>query len=48
MFVADRESTGLPIDGSYNLNGGFKPTMKRSADLDGADFYRHPVGPPMP
>lgn len=32
----------MPIDGSYNLNGGFKPTMKRSADLNGADFYPTP------
>jgi hypothetical protein len=22
-------------DATYNLNGGFKPTMKRFADLDG-------------
>ncbi len=32
----------MPIDGSYNLNGAFKPTIKRSADLDGVDFYPTP------
>ena len=26
-------------DATYNLNGGFKPTMKRFADLDGPDFF---------
>lgn len=30
------------MDATYNLNGGFKPTTKRSADLDGADFYPTP------
>ena len=30
------------MDATYNLNGGFKPTAKRSADLDGADFYPTP------
>lgn len=30
------------MDASYNLNGGFKPTAKRSADLDGPDFYPTP------
>jgi hypothetical protein len=25
-------------DATYNLNGGFKPTMKRFADLSGPDF----------
>src|SRR5437763_3645101 len=29
-------------DPTYNLNGGFKPTTKRSADLDGPDFYPTP------
>ena len=29
-------------DASYNLNGGFKPTMKRSADLEGPDFFPTP------
>jgi hypothetical protein len=32
----------MPADDSYNLNGGFKPTTKRSADLDGLDFYPTP------
>lgn len=26
-------------DATYNLNGGFKPTMKRFADLNGPDFF---------
>jgi len=30
------------VDRTYNLNGGFKPTTKRSADLDGPDFYPTP------
>lgn len=30
------------VDTSYNLNGGFKPTLKRFADLDGPDFYPTP------
>jgi hypothetical protein len=30
------------MDGTYNLNGGFKPTTKRFADLDGPDFYPTP------
>lgn len=30
------------MDQTYNLNGGFKPTTKRSADLDGADFFPTP------
>jgi len=29
-------------DATYNLNGGFKPTTKRSADLDGPDFFPTP------
>src|SRR3954464_5791235 len=29
-------------DVSYNLNGGFKPTTKRSADLGGPDFFPTP------
>jgi len=29
-------------DSTYNLNGGFKPTMKRFADLEGPDFFRTP------
>ena len=30
------------VDLKYNLNGGFKPTLKRRADLDGPDFYPTP------
>ena len=29
-------------DLTYNLNGGFKPTLKRFADLDGPDFFPTP------
>jgi hypothetical protein len=31
------------MDSTYNLNGGFKPTMKRFADLDGPDFFPTPA-----
>ena len=31
------------MDETYNLNGGFKPTMKRFADLDGPDFFPTPA-----
>lgn len=30
-------------DATYNLNGGFKPTTKRSADLGGPDFFPTPA-----
>ncbi|MDN3279129.1 hypothetical protein QWJ07_33030 [Frankia sp. RB7] len=30
-------------DSTYNLNGGFKPTAKRSADLAGPDFFPTPA-----
>jgi len=30
-------------DRTYNLNGGFKPTTKRFADLDGPDFFPTPA-----
>lgn len=30
-------------DATYNLNGGFKPTMKRFADLEGPDFFPTPA-----
>lgn len=30
-------------DQTYNLNGGFKPTMKRFADLNGPDFFPTPA-----
>jgi hypothetical protein len=29
-------------DSTYNLNGGFKPTIKRSADIGGPDFFPTP------
>jgi hypothetical protein len=29
-------------DATYNLNGSFRPTMKRFADLDGPDFFPTP------
>ena len=29
-------------DPTYNLNGGYKPTLKRFADLDGPDFFPTP------
>jgi hypothetical protein len=31
------------MDATYNPNGGFKPTMKRFADLDGPDFFPTPA-----
>jgi hypothetical protein len=31
------------MDTTYHLNGGFKPTIKRFADLDGPDFYPTPA-----
>ncbi|WP_428332659.1 hypothetical protein [Novosphingobium sp.] len=31
------------MDITYNLNGGFKPTLKRFADLDGPDFFPTPA-----
>ena len=30
-------------DPTYHLNGGFKPTLKRLADLDGPDFFPTPA-----
>jgi len=30
------------MDATYNLNGGFKPTAKRFADLSGPDFFPTP------
>lgn len=30
------------MDATYNLNGGFKPTAKRFADLSGSDFFPTP------
>jgi len=31
------------VDLTYNLNGGFKPTIKRFADLNGPDFFPTPA-----
>lgn len=31
------------MDTTYNLNGGFKPTLKRFADLNGPDFFPTPA-----
>ncbi len=31
------------MDKTYHLNGGYKPTTKRSADLDGPDFFPTPA-----
>ena len=31
------------MDATYNLNGGFKPTVKRFADLDGPDYFPTPA-----
>jgi hypothetical protein len=31
------------MDQTYNLNGGFKPTIKRFADLEGPDFFPTPT-----
>jgi hypothetical protein len=33
----------ISMDTTYNLNGGFKPTNKRFADLDGPDFFPTPA-----
>lgn len=30
------------MDATYNVNGSFKPTTKRNADLEGPDFYPTP------
>jgi hypothetical protein len=31
------------MDSTYHLNGGFKPTIKRFADLEGPDFFPTPT-----
>src|SRR5919206_2119333 len=31
------------MDPTYNIDGGFKPTLKRFADLDGPDFFATPA-----
>jgi hypothetical protein len=36
------------MDATYNLNGGFKPTLKRFADLDGPDFFPTPEWATVP
>lgn len=30
------------MDSTYNINGGFKPTLKRFADLEGPDYFPTP------
>jgi len=37
------EESRIKMDRTYNLNGGFVPTNKRSADLEGADYYPTPA-----
>src|SRR5689334_4801998 len=37
------EAREAKMDPTYNLNGGFKPTLKRFADLDGPDFFPTPA-----
>jgi hypothetical protein len=39
-MIATGES--VMADATYNLNGGFKPTTKRFADLNGPDFFPTP------
>ena len=31
------------MDHTYNINGSFKPTVKRNADIDGPDFFPTPA-----
>lgn len=31
------------MDATYYVNGGYKPTLKRNADLDGPDFFPTPA-----
>jgi hypothetical protein len=31
------------MDTTYHLSGGFKPTIKRFADLEGPDFFPTPA-----
>lgn len=31
------------MDATYHINGSYKPTLKRSADLDGPDFFPTPA-----
>lgn len=37
------QARGTGVDKTYNLFGAPPPTLKRSADLDGADFYPTPA-----
>jgi hypothetical protein len=41
LVLRGNEVIRMP-DATYNLNGGFKPTMKRFADLSGPDFFPTP------
>jgi hypothetical protein len=41
--MSTNSSQGESMDATYNLNGGFKPTAKRFADLDGPDFFPTPA-----
>jgi hypothetical protein len=41
MFFTVTRSEPI-VDATYNLNGGFKPTLKRFADLEGPDFFPTP------
>jgi len=42
-MVAITTGWGSKMDSTYLLNGGFKPTTKRRADLGGPDFYPTPA-----
>ncbi len=42
MAVMILKKGGAMVDITYNLNGGFKPTTKRFADLSGPDFFPTP------
>src|SRR3954452_20071224 len=41
MFV--RSWGMIRMDATYHLSGGFKPRLKRFADLDGPDFFPTPA-----
>jgi hypothetical protein len=41
LLFSPQRGENMP-DPTYNLNGGFKPTMKRFADLNGPDFFVTP------
>src|SRR3954452_10889587 len=42
MFVSSWRRT-IRMDATYHLSGGFKPPIKRFADLDGPDFFPTPA-----